>query len=154
MLIGISRPSHNVAGAELFGALLLACVVVTGCGGGGPVAMVSGTVSLGDQPVAGACVTLLGGTAAEAATTDDQGRFRFSTSIPTGIYSVSISTEDTATAIDVSGEEYAAIMSGKAKPPSATAIDRVPAKYRSPGTSGLRFDLNAGANEITISLDN
>ena len=151
---------------------LCACLMAfsIGCGGGstepaGPQSQVSGTVTNNGTPVtldsrviffnSGIGLTLTG-------TLDSLGKYSLTAAdpkvgVPAGRYEVSL-MPPVAPVVEVnqSSEDYKKMMQGggeksltESKP--ATAAD-IPEKFNNPKTSGLVFEVKAGANTFDMDL--
>lgn len=104
-------------------------------------APVRGVITCQGKPVDGATITLVpvGDMAPARGKTDATGRFSLSTFQPDdgavpGRYRVTVSRDAAATT------------------PGGPAVDRIPAKYGNPDTSGLEIEVKSGSNEIDINL--
>lgn len=150
-----------------FATILTLAASLSGCGGGvddaytGPTGTVTGTVKIDDQPVSSTCaisfVNLEKGFTASART-DSSGNYTLkskdSENIPVGKYSVTVSLADSGAAEPSPEEAMEQAMAqqesgGEVAPPASGVI---PAKYASPGSSGLSFEVKEGANTIDIPL--
>ncbi len=147
----------RVIGSVVMAALV---VIILGCGGGSgenPAAVpVSGTVTLGGQPVEGAQVVFspTGGEGnAAAGTTDATGKYSLTTgaagdgAVP-GSYRVAITKVEGATQPGTTGmseeESRAAHYNQAAGGDAEGPKDLLPAKYKSADTSGLKAEVQAG----------
>lgn len=142
--------------------------LLLGCGQNGPdigAVTATGTVTYRGAPVEGAQVAFLpdGSGRAAAATTDSSGRFSLNTAgagdgaVP-GSYKVIVTKTSAPAAVaadaSMTPEERdaaarAAMERGETKPPE----DLLPAKYKSPATSGLTATIAQGEkNEFSFEL--
>lgn len=146
--------------------VLLAAIVVAGCGDGGPkLVPAGGTVKYKGKPIAGATVSLLyeDGNMASGVT-NEEGKFTLTTGgrpgAPMGKAKVSVAKVQTT---DVGGKSPAeltprdmASMFAKSKEAMKTAAaekkDELPAKYSNPDTSGLVADVQAKDNDFLFEL--
>lgn len=125
-------------------ALVLACLMATGCGGGGeevPSGTLSGTVTLDGQPFTEGQVSIYApelGIGASAPL-DDEGRFVIEEPIPTGTYGVAV----------MPPPEPAPHEAPANAPPM---VSNIPAKYRDHNTSGITVQIKEGENELTIPM--
>lgn len=149
-------------------AVMMFATLVLGCSGGGPdigAVKASGTVTYKGAPVEGAQVAFLpdGSGRAAAGTTDGSGRFTLNTAgagdgVVPGSYKVIVMKAATAAPVatdaNLSQEERdaaarVALERGGKKAPQ----DLLPAKYKSPATSGLTAKIAKDAkNEFTFEL--
>jgi len=145
--------------------ILLTFVVISGtsgCGGASDAPKlyrVTGVVSYKGQNVPGAKVMFLGdGTKPPAVgITNDEGKYSLSSLAGTGAVAgrhvvavVKESEADPAEKINMSMEEAAAAAQKPDKPSKPMSL--IPAKYSSPQTSGLEFEVTSGTNEFPIEL--
>ena len=135
------RHVERAATAVLFGMVLL----VTGCGGKYE-STVSGTVTLDGQPLTSGSVKfhpVTGGPSAYAMIGAD-GSYSLKTgdaeSLKPGTYSVTV----------VATEKPPADLPRNAMPPIGRLI--TPEKYSRPKTTDLKYDVDAGSNEINLAL--
>lgn len=133
-----------------YGWLWLLCVTgLTGCGGE-PLGEVQGRVTLNGQPITQGSVVFenLEAGISVNAPLDANGRFEVRTyeqaGLPPGTYQVAVSPRGFQ-------EEHEAI----AVDPDAHAANSpmIPTKYHLPATSGLTFEVQAGANDFDLKLD-
>jgi hypothetical protein len=145
-------------------AILLAC----GCGGNDwpATAAVSGTLSRGGKPVAGAtvCFQADGAPRFGYGTTDAAGRYTVSTFEPgdgamIGEHAVVITVENPGSAVaadvssDMSSPEYQAAYEKGLRAASKPAQNpAVPARYGSPDTTPLKATVKPGDNIIDFDL--
>ena len=141
--------------------LSLCLLAVAGCGSSsglpGPTGQVSGRVTFQGKPVPlGTTVTFVHEEKAlpAAAQTTADGTYplvmRGGLKVLTGVYKVSVSAPAAVEDVTANPEAYKAVMEGRAAPPKAVAV--LPAKYNSPETSGLVFEVKPGNNTINIDL--
>lgn len=134
-LWGMGRWSLVLGGIVLVG--------LAGCGKKNDLVSVSGTVLLGDQPLAGATVTFhpVKGGPVGSAITDSAGRFSVMTGTAKGLkpgeYEVTVQKTGQAPKTDPLGPEV--------PPPLVT-----PAKYANPKTSGLRYTAPGGPADFKL----
>ena len=146
-----------------------------GCSGEIPIpgiVDVTGTVALKGQPVEGVTVNFHpdSGSRAASGRTDAKGRFTLTTFNPgdgalPGTYRVSVSKiEDTDPSRQLTSEQFAGIMSGKAPPPPPSSKPRaakdgglkyhVPKKYMDTEKSGLIATVDQdGENDFQFDLE-
>lgn len=151
----VYHPFPHVLSSVLF----LGCfILLAGCGSGeegytGPVGSVSGTVTLDGSPIA-ANVSFInakeGFTATSAAGSD--GSFTLnrngSSEIPVGTYQVAV-TEPPGAEMTPEQEMEAAM---KSEDGSFKTTKIIPAKYSSPASSGLSFEVKEGENTFEVKM--
>lgn len=145
--------------------VMATCVSLPGCGGGeqpGRGVPVSGTVTLGGQPLEGASVTFMNDTFAGYGRTDSEGRYRLVQGALPGQNKVVISKidgeveaklpdGDPAAALDPGQLEAAAMGTGQKIPEGPK--DLVPADYSDPNNTRLTYDVPAdGAEAVDFNL--
>lgn len=132
---------------------LVVGVILNGCAGGasGPkTGQVSGTVTYQGKPVSGVTVVFHPSSGPVATgTTDDSGEFQLMTSkpgdgAPVGMCKVTISAPTPVGESDPAAAEKAAA--------EAAAQSKIPAKYQSPDSSGLTYDVKEGQNDAKFDL--
>jgi hypothetical protein len=129
--------SHRVA-------LLLLTLVFVGCGSKNP-AQVSGSVTLDDKPLTSGTVTFhpVGGKGAIAyAQIDGQGNYELTTGASEGL---------------AAGSYVATVVAFETLPPASPTAEPelkrlTPAKYEAMGTSDLKVEVKAGANNLPLAL--
>jgi hypothetical protein len=148
-MCGVGRPAHNLTLARFRPIVFWLTVTVLGCGPSGPeTAEVTGLVTFNGQPLPDAAVVFTPDNGRLASgVTDSEGRFELSTfgendGALIGKHIVTI----TANA------SYIPTMwpDPPAPPPKGP---KIPARYGSPGQSGLEADVKSGGpNELTFEL--
>jgi hypothetical protein len=129
-------------------AILVAVVLVAGCGGG---AKVSGTVTLDGQVLKAGTVTFhpTGSGPTGIGTISPDGRYEIAVgtdkSLPPGDYVVTVEATEAAIA---SAEQPV----GTPPRPPAPPKRFTPAKYADRGTSDLKFTVKPGENKIDLAL--
>lgn len=146
----------------ILSVLLLTCSIVwMGCRGqAGPQGTVAATgkVTYRGQPVPGATVgfTPLGQGRAASGLTDARGRFELTTQRPgdgvmPGKYQVAVAKVDAGSGM--SEDESLAYFQKHGKPPTVTAKDLLPSKYKTAATSGLEAEVTQrGKNDFEFDL--
>jgi hypothetical protein len=140
----------------LAAALLMACLLPSGCGPGRPaVVPVTGTVTVGGKPVAGATVLFQptgGGVPGRGVTADDGGftltTFEQGDGAIVGRHRVAISKMTLSGMVAAEGDVAPAVVSGQVKETWAT-----PQRYASVETSGLEVDVARGMAPATFALE-
>jgi hypothetical protein len=149
-------------------ALSLALLVCSGCGDAvkpGRGVPVSGTVSLGGQPLADAEILFTNDTFVGVARTDTEGRYRLVQGALPGKNRVSISKyeggaapamanpQPTADGMDAGQAAAAAMGWGSEQKKVAGPKQLVPADYSNPTTTKLTYDVpTAGADDVDFNL--
>lgn len=150
---------------------MLACILFIGCGPGLPRrAPTTGTVTVQGRPIAGAVVQFLckGSPRISMGKTDTEGDFVLTTYeegdgavVGTNLVSVSVPYQGRLSSAPLPGAPGPAsdrdiqLVSARARLKSAVQRHRspIPAKYATPETSGLTFDVKAGEeNHFEIQL--
>jgi hypothetical protein len=139
----------------LIGAVALAC---SGCGRSvdlGPTGTVSGTLSYKGQPVApGTAVVFMNMTAGHTCmgATDAQGKYTLDSwndgDLPIGTYDVMIRPPGPEMDSDLAGSDVDNPEAGATAP----VVFDFPEKYGALATSGLKFEVKEGTNDIPIEL--
>ncbi len=134
---------HFQAGRIGLCALALLTATLSGCGGGEkPKTTVKGKVTYKGEAVADANVQMQTATtgAAAAAKTDAAGSYSIEAVLTPGKYSVWVIPFE--------------VPPPAPPPPGYKPVDnpKIPKKYRSGATSGLTFEVKAGANEFNIPM--
>lgn len=139
---------QSPARLALFGCVL----VIAGCRFGSEVrhpesgATLEGTVTYGNDKVGAALVVAQNGSGSAQAFVDESGHFKLE-NVPLGEVSIAVNTEAGK------GEAMGRAMSqasGKAK--GAPRIVDVPKKFADPATSGIKTQINKGANSFNIAI--
>lgn len=151
--------------------VLLTCVLLVGCGGGSdrpPVAPVSGTVLVGDKPLADATVTFHlegeGTPRSGMGRTDEAGNFRITTydtndGAYVGTHTVTVSKVDPADTIggqdmEIGGDAYSKAMEAAANPKAEPPKQQVPEKYSKKESSPLKVTVDAaGKSDVKLILE-
>lgn len=141
--------------------VVLGCgLLLCGCGGGGesysgPLGTVSGQVQLNKKPVpagTGVAFTAAKGNFVATAQTDAEGKYQLKwkgdPNIPAGSYAVAVTGAPAAGGTTDPDELMKMSQAGTL--PKVT--DSIPAKYASPGTSELKYEVKEGANTYDIEL--
>lgn len=141
-------------------SVALAASLFAGCGKkpvGGKA--VTGQVTYNGVPVAGATVTFLSPSGTPGfAMTDAEGKYSARTSqgpgLPAGSYQVTVTKIETGEPQNtVSEQDPAYVPPGPDAPPPAPPKDLLPAKYKSPDSSGLTATVgDSGQNEFSFPL--
>jgi len=142
-----------------FTLICLTTLAISGCSGddgsySGPTGTVSGTVTLDGNPVA-ANVSFMntekGYTASGAA--DSSGKYSLSSngssSIPVGKYQVAVTAPP---AKEMTPEEAMEASMKSEDGSTPVAESAIPAKYNSPGGSGLTFEVKEGDNSFEVKM--
>ena len=119
------------------GIISLLLLTLAGCGGKGPIAKVSGKVTVGGQPVTGAMINFISPETGVAASNnlDASGAYSIQMGLKPGTYKVFVVPTSSADQPPMPG-----------KPPPKASESKVPLKYRSDATSGLTAELKEGDN--------
>lgn len=133
-----SRPCRSVATTSLVG-LLIVCL---GCSSKLP--QVEGTVTLDEEPLAGAFVSFqpVGAGAMATATTDDGGRYSINTGAQGGVAAGAYRVAVTAYHTRASANEQ--------NPPQFSVA--TPKRYNDPESSGLEAVVEPGKNTFDFAL--
>lgn len=132
-------------------------LLVAGCGpAAAPTGTVSGVITFQGKPVTAGTVTFRnddkGLVASMPLGADGRYQLRFAggLQIPVGAYDVTISPPEPH--VPTAGELASGDAAGKTSVPHASPD--IPQKYRSPKTSGLTFEVNAGENTFDLDMRN
>lgn len=133
-----------------FGAWL---ATSAGCGSNEAI-QVHGTVTLSGEPVSNAAVLFVADSGGRPAvgTTNEQGKYsvqlRSSDGPPAGRYYVSITAVDAPDAATDNFDTAAAEVMAELRRPRQRPRWRTPPRYANPKTSGLYYEVDAGADHV------
>jgi hypothetical protein len=125
---------------------LVACAL-TGCGATGPVGKVAGHVTLSGAPVPqGTVVMFTDGPDPFSGTTGADGKFTVDRSVKAGTYAVAVQQVEKVLSYEESKKAGANAI-------ASTPQSVIPEKYRTAGTSGVKFEVKAGeANKFELDM--